>query len=62
MSETFHVSSFCQDGGCVAAAVGDETTAVRDEKDPTGVAFTVPRAAWLGFTAALRRGDLVGPT
>jgi len=52
----FHVSSFCQDGGCVGVAVSEATVSVRDEKSPSHGRITVPRPAWRAFTASV--GDL----
>jgi hypothetical protein len=45
-------------GDCVEVADLDGGYhAVRDSKNPTGPALTLPPAAWTAFTAAIRNGE-----
>lgn len=43
---------------CVEVAHVDAGVGVRDSKNPTGPALAFAPAAWDGFTAAIRRGEL----
>jgi len=58
----FHVSSRCQDGGCVGVRVGADAVTIRNERNPAGGSIEVPPTAWSRFTATLRRGRLELPS
>jgi hypothetical protein len=44
-------------GNCVEIADLDSHRAVRDSKDPTGLALRFTTDAWLVFTCAIRAGE-----
>jgi Domain of unknown function (DUF397) len=43
---------------CVEVAGLAGRVAMRDSKDPTGVALALPRAQWWAFLASVRAGEL----
>ena len=45
-------------GQCVELANGDGVVYVRDSKDPTGGALTIPKAALRAWLAAAKTGEL----
>ncbi|MBV9011504.1 MAG: DUF397 domain-containing protein [Pseudonocardiales bacterium] len=54
-------SSYSNDGGngaCVEVAGLVGRVAMRDSKDPTGVALAFPRAQWHAFLTSVRAGEL----
>ncbi|MFE2964722.1 DUF397 domain-containing protein [Streptomyces sp. NPDC059340] len=63
---TWRKSSYSnQDGGECLEVVDNLPTPtplvpVRDSKNPHGPALILPAAAWAGFVAAVRRGELPG--
>ncbi|MGH3549984.1 MAG: DUF397 domain-containing protein [Pseudonocardiaceae bacterium] len=42
---------------CVEVAFAGPVVALRDSKNPTGGALTIPPHAWIAFTAALRTDE-----
>ncbi len=42
---------------CVEVARLDDATAVRDSKDPAGLALAFTPAQWAAFTAGVRAGE-----
>lgn len=45
-------------GACVEVALlDDDEHAVRDSKNPSGSILRVPRAGWVPFLLAVRRGE-----
>ena len=43
---------------CLEAALGADSTAVRDSKDPTRATLAFPHGAWADFVGAIRMGRL----
>jgi hypothetical protein len=54
----FHVSSYCDNGGCVAVAISsDETITVRDEKHADAPVLSFTAAEWDAFVAGVKGGE-----
>ncbi|MFI0943200.1 DUF397 domain-containing protein [Streptomyces sp. NPDC021020] len=51
-------SSYSDNGGqCVEVAASSDVVAVRDSKNPTGPALSVPADAFTAFVEGVKRGE-----
>ena len=58
MSDQFRWSSFCDNGECVEVAVADDdSTIVRDGKDPDGPRLTFSVDEWTAFLQGAKAGE-----
>ena len=58
IASQFQVSSYCNNGGCVAvAADGDDLIIVRDDKNVDGPTLTFTAAEWDAFVAGVKDGE-----
>jgi hypothetical protein len=49
-------------GGCLEVAFTGEVVGVRDSKNPAGAMLMFDADAWIGFIAALKRGEFDLPS
>lgn len=54
-------SSYSGTNGCVEVALADDGIAVRDSKDPGGVALEFTAHEWTAFLAGARDGEFDHP-
>jgi hypothetical protein len=58
---TWHTSTLCSSGTCVAVAFRQDMIGMRDTKDPSGPVLVFSTGEWEAFISAVRGGEFDVP-